>query len=63
MAINQHRRISQDELYNLLEIGYDLPDSVWTIQTYPDLTCVCGMKDILDQMDRLLLIESQSNIY
>ena len=62
MAINQQRSISQDDLYNLHEIAYDLPDFVWKIQTYPDLTFVCEMKDILDQMDRLLLIESQSKL-
>ena len=60
MAINQQRRISHDALYNLHEIAYDLPDFMWTIQTFPDLTYVCGMKDILDQLDRLLLIESQA---
>ena len=60
MVINQQRRISHDALYNLHEIAYDLPDFMWTIQIFPDLTCVCGMKDILDQMDRILLTESHS---
>ena len=60
MTINKQNRISHDALYNIHEIAYDLPDFVWTIQTYPDLIVVCGMKDILDQMDRILQIESQS---
>ena len=56
--MNEQRRISQDALYNLHEIAYDLPEFVWVIQTYPDLVCVCGMKEVLDQLDRLLLINS-----
>ena len=60
MTINKQNRISHDALYNIHEIAYDLPDFVWTIQTYPDLIVVCGMKDIMDQMDRILQIESQS---
>ena len=56
--VNEQRRISQDALYNLHEIAYDLPEFVWVIQTYPDLICVCGMKKVLDQLDRLLLINS-----
>ena len=60
MTINKQNRISHDALNNIHEIAYDLPDFVWTIQTYPDLIVVCGMKDIMDQMDRILQIESQS---
>ena len=56
--MNQQRRISQDALYNLHELAYDLPDFVWSIQTYPDLVSVCGQKEILDQLDRLLVLES-----
>ena len=56
--MNEQRRISQDALYNLHEIAYDLPEFVWVIQTYPDLICVCGMKEVFDQLDRLLLINS-----
>ena len=37
---------------------YDLPQFVWFIQTYPDLLCVCGIEEILDQLDRILLIDS-----
>ena len=60
MTINKQNSISHDALYNIHEIAYDLPDFVWTIQTYPDLIVVCGMKDIMDQMDHILQIESQS---
>ena len=55
---NEQKRISQDSLFNLHEIAYDLPQFVWFIQTYPDLLCVCGIEEILDQLDRILLIDS-----
>lgn len=58
--MNQQRRISQDALYNLHEIAYDLPEFVWVIQTYLSLICVCGMQEVLDQLDRLLLVDSPS---
>ena len=45
-------------MYNLHEIAYDLPEFVWFIQTYPDLICICGTKEILNQLDRVLLIDS-----
>lgn len=45
-------------MFNLHEIAYDLPQFVWFIQTYPDLLCVCGIEEILDQLDRILLIDS-----
>ena len=54
---NQAKRISQDSLYNLHEISYDLPQFVWLIQTFPDLICVCGIKEILDQFDCVLLVD------
>ena len=53
---NEQKRISQDSLFNLHEIAYDLPQFVWFIQTYPDLLCACGIQEILDQLDRTLLI-------
>ena len=54
---NEQNRISQDSMFNLHEIAYDLPQFVWFIQTYPDLLCACGIEEILDQLDRILLID------
>ena len=49
----QQTRISQDTLYNLHEIAYDIPK----ITTYPDLLCICGLKEMLSEFDRVLLLE------
>ena len=41
----------------MYETAYELPEFVWVIQTYPGLICVWGMKEVLDQLDRLFLID------
>ena len=55
-------RISQDTLYNLHELAYDITGYVWKIITYPDLICVFGMQELLDELDRVLLLESDSQL-
>lgn len=55
-------RLSQDALYNLHEIAYDIPGFVWKITSYPDLICVCGLQEILNELDRVLLLDSSAQI-
>ena len=50
------KKNSQDSLYNFHET--DLPQYVGLIQTFPDLICICGIKEILDQFDHVLLVDS-----
>ena len=56
----EKHRLSHDALYNLHELASDVPDFVWSIRTHPDLVCVCGNKALLEELDRVLLIESPS---
>ena len=56
----QKHRISHDELYNLHEMAVDMPDFIHTIHTHPDLVCVCGQQALLEEMDRVLLLNSPS---
>jgi hypothetical protein len=56
----QKRRISHDALYNMHELAVDLPGFVHLIHTHPDLVCVLGQKAILDQLDRVLILDSPS---
>ena len=51
-------RISQDALYNLHEIAYDIPGFVWKITTFPDLTCICGLQELLEEFDRVLSLDT-----
>lgn len=55
-------RLSQDALYNIHEIAYDNPGFVWKITTFPDLVCVCGLQELLDELDRVLLLDSPSQL-
>ena len=45
-------KISKDDIYNLQEIAYDIVK----ITTFPDLVCVCGRKELLDEADRVIQI-------
>ena len=55
------KRISNDSLYNLHEIAIDIPSFVHKIETYPDMICVCGRKEILDEFEKVLLLQSPSS--
>ena len=51
-------KLTHDSLYNLHEIAVDMPEFVHTIVTHPDLVCVCGNKELLQEFDRVLLLQS-----
>ena len=50
------KRLSQDSLYNLHYLAYDLPNYISKIETFPNLLCVCGHQGILQELDRLILV-------
>ena len=56
--VQRQQRLSHDGLYNLHELALDLPDFVHSIHTHPDLVCVCGSKQLLDEFDRVLVLQS-----
>ena len=56
----ERQRLSHDALYNLHELATDMPDFVHAICTHPDLVCVCAHKALLEELDRVLLVESSS---
>lgn len=58
----QQSRISQDTLYNLHEVAYDVSGYMWKIITYPDLTCVFGMQEVLEELDKVLLLDCDNQI-
>ena len=58
----RHRRLNQqrifnDELYNLHELAYDIPGFIQKIVTFPDLTCVCGLPEMLEEADKVLILD------
>jgi len=60
-ALHQSR-ISWDALINLHEVAYDIPGFVWKINTYPDLVCVCGLQEVVQDVDRVLMLDSSSQL-
>ena len=54
----QNQRISHDGLYNLHELAIDMPDFIHEIKTHPDLVFICGQKAMLQELDRVLLLDS-----
>ena len=55
-------RISKDDLYNLHEIAYDIPGFIWKITTYPDLICVCGLREILEELEKVVALKATSGM-
>ena len=54
------QRLSHDALYYFHELAIDMPSYIHLIHTHPDLVCACGKKELLDELDCVLLIESPS---
>ena len=44
------------------EIAYDTPGFVQKIATFPDLVCVCGLQEILDKADKVLMLEERGQL-
>ena len=40
-------------MYNLLQLAYHLPETIWKVDFYPDLACVV-VKEIMDEMNDLV---------
>ena len=49
--------LSKDGLYNLHEITYDIPGFVWKIVTYPDLVVIFDLQELLEELDKVLLLD------
>ena len=60
LKTTEKKRLSHDPLYNVHELAHDLLEFVHSIHTYPDLLCVFGQKGFLNELDRVLLLESSS---
>ncbi len=55
-------RISSDAMHNLHEIAYDIPGFTWKITTFPDLTYVCGLQEILEEADNVITLGSTGQL-
>lgn len=58
----KEKRISSDAIYNLHELAYSVPGFVRKIVTYPNLICVCGLEEIVEEMNRILLLNENGQL-
>jgi len=56
----QKSRLTHDALYNLHELAYDINPFVISIKTFPDVLIVCGHSSLAEELNGLLLTESDS---
>jgi len=42
------------------KMAVDMPDFLHTIRTHPDLVCVCGQRELLEDLERVLLLDLPS---
>ena len=56
----QRYRHSQDALYNLHELYYDLQGFIKSVTTLPDMIVICGLDSVINELEAILQIkESQ----
>ena len=51
----QLTRLSHDALYNVHELAYNLDDFIYKIVTFPDLIIICGLKVVVQELNRVIL--------
>jgi len=51
--------LTHDALYNLHEVAYDLGDK---IITFPDLIIVCGLRTVLQELDRIVSADTEASV-
>ena len=44
------KRLNKDDIFNLIQ----LPETIWKVALYPDLACVVGVKELMDEHNLLL---------
>lgn len=55
----QKKRLSHDAIYNIHKLAYNLGNFVKVIMTYPDLVIVCGLEEVVQDLDLVLRVDSE----
>ena len=53
-SISAAKRLSKDDIYNLIQLAYHTPETIWKVELYTDLACVVGVKELMDELNVLL---------
>jgi hypothetical protein len=51
-------RISLDQLYNVIQLGYHLQDFLKELTIFPDLCCIVAVDDILNDFNKALIVKA-----
>ena len=57
-SVSAAKRLSKDDIYNLIQLAYHMPETIWKVELYPDLACVVGVKELMDELNVLLETKS-----
>ena len=60
ISIKSEKKLSKDEIYNLILFGYHLEGIVQEIKVFPDLVAFLGLPEMLDVFNQLLDIDYTS---
>jgi hypothetical protein len=53
--------LSKDDIYNLIELAYHLNGTVISVDLFPNMCCVVGLPEILQDFNDLLELSSQED--
>ena len=57
-TVRKKNRISHDQLYNVIQLGYHLQDFLKELTIFPDLCCIVAVDDILNDFNKALIVKS-----
>ena len=57
------KRLSQDDVYNLLCYAYEMDGFITELSVYPDLKCFMGLPEVMQEFNRLLQLNSDYTLY
>ena len=53
----QTLRLSSDAIINIHDLAYELPTFFHHITTYPDIVLICGMKEMIEEVEHVIKIK------
>ena len=59
-SIKNEKKLSKDEIYNLILLGYHKEGFVYEIKVFPDIVAILGFPEMLDVFNKLLDIDDTS---
>ncbi|XP_063408167.1 uncharacterized protein LOC134691530 [Mytilus trossulus] len=61
--VNEQKRISKDDIYNLMLLAYHMEGYIQEITVFPDLTSIIALPEMISIVNQLLDVNTQTNGY